>query len=289
MINIAKDGTGSERKEGWKKSRDQESYSDTYSAVYGHVRSKASRAKEGKKGSGRDCGRRSGEGEIHVGAYGRDGRSMLRRTYYGARQYLNTLDGKVVHEGEIGIPLCSGVRRVRARGWTERLLGRGGERRGRVDLHTRHEPLSQRDGTDWKPFIHSVALYFFPVFDWESIVDHPPLRRFSSLFAFPFSLSRSVPTGTLNYYFFPFFFLSLSLRSHSDNYFNFFTEKLWNIWIRTCQAGMVTNDVLEIDLTENEILSWRFDQAFENEDLEDGPPVRGNVIFDLIGKIKILF
>lgn len=52
---------------------------------------------------------------------------------------------------------------------------------------------------------------------------------------------------------------------------------------------MVTNDVLEIDLTENEILSWRFDQAFENEDLEDGPPVRRNVIFDLIGKIKILF
>lgn len=45
---------------------------------------------------------------------------MLRRTYYGARQYLNTLDGKVVHEGEIGTPLCSGVRRVRARGWTER-------------------------------------------------------------------------------------------------------------------------------------------------------------------------
>lgn len=38
-----------------------------------------------------------------------------------------------------------------------------------------------------------------------------------------------------------------------------------------------------------EILSWRFDEAFENEDLEDGPPVRGNVIFDLIGKIKILF
>lgn len=32
----------------------------------------------------------------------------------------------------------------------------------RVDLHTRHEPLQQRDGTDWKPFIHSVALYFFP-------------------------------------------------------------------------------------------------------------------------------
>lgn len=52
MINIAKDGTGSERKEGWEKSRDQESYSDTHSAVYGHVRSKASRAKEGKKGSG---------------------------------------------------------------------------------------------------------------------------------------------------------------------------------------------------------------------------------------------
>lgn len=49
---------------------------------------------------------------------------MLRRTYYGARQYLNTLDGKVVHEGEIGIPLCSGVRRVLARGegWTEKTM-----------------------------------------------------------------------------------------------------------------------------------------------------------------------
>lgn len=128
-------------------------------------------------------------------------------TYYGARQYLNTLDGKVVHEGEIGIPLCSGVRRVRARGWTGRLLGERGGREGgrRVDLHTRHEPLSQRDGTDWKPFIHSVALYFFPVFDWESIVDHPS----SPLSSSTLSLSRSVPTGTLNYYFSPFsFFLS---------------------------------------------------------------------------------
>ena len=47
---------------------------------------------------------------------------MLRRTYYGARQYLNTLDGKVVHEGEIGAPLCSGVRRVRARGWTGKTM-----------------------------------------------------------------------------------------------------------------------------------------------------------------------
>lgn len=53
---------------------------------------------------------------------------MLRRTYYGACQYLNTLDGKVVHEGEIGSPLCSGVRRVRQGG------GQGeGEPRGMAE------------------------------------------------------------------------------------------------------------------------------------------------------------
>lgn len=59
-------------------------------------------------------GRTSGEGEIlaHIiTLYVRTQKgqrtepSMLRRTYYGARQYLNTLDGKVVHEGEIGIPI----------------------------------------------------------------------------------------------------------------------------------------------------------------------------------------
>lgn len=49
--------------------------------------------------------------------------------------------------------------------------GRRGE--AGVDLHTRHEPLQQRDGTDWKPFIHSLALSFSPVFDRQSI-DHPP-------------------------------------------------------------------------------------------------------------------
>lgn len=27
---------------------------------------------------------------------------------------------------------------------------------------------------------------------------------------------------------------------------------------------------------ENEILSWQFNQVFENEDLEDGPPIREN-------------
>ncbi|KAL0128337.1 hypothetical protein PUN28_003548 [Cardiocondyla obscurior] len=60
-------------------------------------------------------------------------------------------------ENEIGDPLCSGV-----------------------DLHTRHEPLQQRDGTDWKPFIHSVALSFSPVFDRESI-DHPRLTSSPSI------------------------------------------------------------------------------------------------------------
>lgn len=91
----------------------------------------------------------------------------------------------------------------------ETVGGAGREGGRRVDLHTRHEPLSQRDGTDWKPFIHSVALYFFPVFDWESIVDHPS----SPLSSSTLSLSRSVPTGTLNYYFSPFSFFLSSLFS----------------------------------------------------------------------------
>ena len=49
----------------------------------------------------------------------------------------------------------------------------------RVDLHTRHEPLQQRDGTDWKPFIHSVALYFF-LRVWLGEHRRPPSCRFSS-------------------------------------------------------------------------------------------------------------
>lgn len=65
-------------------------------------------------------------------------------TYYGARQYLNTLDGKVVHEGEIGIPLCSGVRRVRARGWTGRLLGERGGREGGGWICTRGTSRSHK-------------------------------------------------------------------------------------------------------------------------------------------------
>lgn len=72
-------------------------------------------------------------------------------------------------------------------------------RERRVDLHTRHEPLQQRDGTDWKPFIHSVALYFFPVFDWESIVDHPPAILPLSFYPTDLWLSCCAPTGTVNY------------------------------------------------------------------------------------------
>ena len=75
-------------------------------------------------------------------------------------------------------PLCSGVRRVhdaricRGDQGIGGKAGEGGETG--VDLHTRHEPLQQRDGTDWKPFIHSLALSFSPVFDRESI-DHSRL------------------------------------------------------------------------------------------------------------------
>lgn len=106
---------------------------------------------------------------------------------------------------------CEACARKGVDGETVGGAGREGGREGggRVDLHTRHEPLSQRDGTDWKPFIHSVALYFFPVFDWESIVDHPS----SPLSSSTLSLSRSVPTGTLNYYFSPFSFFLSSLFS----------------------------------------------------------------------------
>lgn len=104
---------------------------------------------------------------------------MLGLTYYGARQYLNTLDGKVVHEGEIWSPLCSGVRRVR-KGWNRDEAGRVGRRwggwictRGTSRFNKGMEQIGSHS------FIRLPCI-FFPVFDWQSI-DHPPALLLSLL------------------------------------------------------------------------------------------------------------
>lgn len=218
----------------WSRYR-QKSYSDTHSTVYGHVKSKASRMNEGKRGMVGDV-----TGGLHgptrgwnshtiaytcIRIYRRqaDKLGMLRRTYYGARQYLNTLDGKVVHEGEIGIPLCSGVRRVLARGaeWTEKTMHEQEKRNVCVRKRRRENGEKGRfahaaraastKGWNRLEAIHSFGCpVFFPRV-WLREHRRPPSCRFSSPPLLTLSVAFSSPTGTLNYYSFPFlsFFLSL--------------------------------------------------------------------------------
>lgn len=68
-----------------------------------------------------------------------------------------------------GSPLCSGVRRVRARGWTERLLAegegeRGGEERGREEGRFAHAARAAfTKGWNRLEAIHSFGCpVFFP-------------------------------------------------------------------------------------------------------------------------------
>lgn len=98
---------------------------------------------EGKKGGMDRCGRRCGGARAERVKFShtftlyvrtqkgqRTEPSMLRRTYYGARQYLNTLDGKVVHEGEIGIPIVLRCEACARKGVDGETIGAGGGRRG---------------------------------------------------------------------------------------------------------------------------------------------------------------
>ena len=202
------------------------------------------RRKKGDDGSRRHRGgctaRREGEtlayAHVHACTYIQarqtDRLGMLRRTYYGARQYLNTLDGKVVHEGEIGTPLCSGVRRVRARGWTEKTMNQE-ERRNISERERERERVNREKGRfahaaraastkGWNRLeaIHSFGCpVFFPRV-WLGEHRRPPSCRFSSapLHIYPPSLpplSRSlrlqVHSITISFPFFLFCFVPPTL------------------------------------------------------------------------------